>query len=189
MSSTTQDGKYHFYRHHSWPSFTWANSVPNRVFGADGAEELGKKKNFQKSIENTRVYGDASQMVFLPNWDAAIAKCPVLGSDPSHRNGKEHFQGIYNGNAGWVKAVDTMIIIKRECERLGVKFAAGPSGTVVKLLRDAANGQRVVGAVAEDNTQWFADKVIVAAGAYCDTLLDFKGQLEAVRISMKKVIN
>jgi sarcosine oxidase / L-pipecolate oxidase len=118
-------------------------------------------------------------MVFLPNWDAAVAKCPVLGSDPRHHMNKEHFQGIYNENAGWVKSTDAMIVIKCECERLGVKFVAGPSGTAVDLLR-AVDG-KVLGAVTEDGTEWCADKVILAAGAYCDTLLDFKSQLQAVR--------
>ncbi|CAI7592925.1 unnamed protein product [Penicillium viridicatum] len=150
------------------------------IFATDGTEELGRKDNFEQCVENTQNYGDASKMVFLRNWDAAVAKCPVLGSDPRHCNQKEHFQGIYNENAGWVKSTDAMIAIKRECERLGVKFAAGSSGTVVNLLR-AVDGNKVVGAVTEDGTKWYADKVILAAGAYCDTILDFKGQLQAVR--------
>jgi len=69
-------------------------------------------------------------------------------------------------------------VIKRECEGLGVQFASGLSGTVEKLLR-AKDEKTVIGVQSKDGTKWYADKVIIAAGSYCDTLLDFEGQLEA----------
>lgn len=66
---------------------------------------------------------------------------PVLASVPEHANAKALFEAIYNGNAGWVKSIDAMGIIKRECERLGVRFASGPSGTVERLFQ--ANGATI----------------------------------------------
>lgn len=150
-----------------------------RIFATDGTEELGRKSNFHKCVQNTRNYGDASAMVSIPNWDAAVAKCPVLGTDARHRMRKETFQGIYNSNAGWVNSTEAMAIIFRECQRRGVKFVAGPAGTAVELLR-AVDGKTIIGALTEDGTEWLADKTILAAGAYSDTLLDFEGQLQAV---------
>ncbi len=89
------------------------------------------------------------------------------------------FRGIYNGNAGWVKSADAMVVLAAECRRLGVRFASGAAGTVVGFVR-AADGQTVTGVRTQDGREWRADKVVVAAGAYSDTLLDFRGQLEAV---------
>jgi sarcosine oxidase/L-pipecolate oxidase len=146
----------------------------------DGSEELGRKRNYHKCYENTRLYGDSSRIIDLPSWDAAISKFPVLASDPAHKENKTAFEGIYNGNAGWVKPLDAMSVIKRECEGLGVQFVSGLNGTVVQLLR-ASDEKTVVGIQTKDGTKWHADKIIIAAGSYSDTLLDFQGQLEAVR--------
>lgn len=116
----------------------------------------------------------------LPDWSAAVAKCPILASHPNNSEGKEGFRGIFNANAGWVAPNDAMTLISSECKRLGVKFASGSSGTAVDLLR-AADGKSIIGVRTEDNKKWFADKIILAIGSYSDTLLDFCGQLQAVR--------
>lgn len=157
-----------------------------RIFGSDGSKELGRDNAFHKAYENTRIYGDASRIVDLPDWGTAVTKFPVLGSDPSHSEGKSLFKGIYNGNAGWVRPVEAMTVIMRECEKMGVEFAAGRSGTVKELLR-ADDGKIVTGVRTFDDTKWYADKIILAAGSYCDTLLDFKGQLQAVRDKSPRV--
>ncbi|KAF2189006.1 FAD-dependent oxidoreductase [Zopfia rhizophila CBS 207.26] len=149
------------------------------IWGTDGSEELGRNRNFYKCFENTKDHGDPSRIVDLPDWQATIAMFPVLASVPEHAETKSSFKAIYNGNAGWVKPMDAMWVIKRECERLGVEFVSGVSGTVDKFLR-AEDGQTVTGVVTAEGTNWYADKIILAAGSYCDTLLDFEGQLEAV---------
>jgi len=121
-------------------------------------------------------------MESLQNWDAVIAKFPVLASSSDHNVNKVGFEAIYNANAGWVKPIEAMTVIKDDCERMGVNFASGPRGTVAEIVR-SGDGKTVTGVRTEDDKIWSSDKVILAAGSYSDTLLDFKGQLEAVRPS------
>lgn len=118
-------------------------------------------------------------MVHLESWDAAITKFPILGSDPRHAKDKAGFQAVYNENAGWVEPLGAMRALERECKRLGVKFTSGVGGTVVELLQDQ-DGKSVMGVRTRDGRNWIADKTIIAAGCYSDTLLDFKNQLQAV---------
>jgi sarcosine oxidase / L-pipecolate oxidase len=119
----------------------------------------------------------------LPDWNTAITKFPVLASSPNHSENKALFKGLYNGNAGWVKPMEAMAVTKLECEKLGVQFVSGLNGTAEELLR-ADDGKTVIGIRTRDGTEWHADKVIIAAGSYCDTLLDFEGQLQAVSLEV-----
>lgn len=128
------------------------------------------------------MYGDASGIIELPDWKATVDKIPLLGSDPSHSDDKAEFRAIYNSNAGWVDPNAAMLVIARECQRLGVEFISGPAGTVTKLLT-AEDGKKVCGVITEAGYEMRADKIILAAGAYSNTLLDFKGQLQAVNHS------
>lgn len=128
-------------------------------------------------MQNTLDYGNATRLKALSSWDETVNQVPILGSVPGHAKGKENFKAIYNGNAGWVRSTEAMMLMKRECESMGVRFANGPSGTAIALLR-APNG-RVYGVKTADNTVWKADKTVLAAGSYCETLLDFEGQLQA----------
>lgn len=160
---------------------TRIDRVYHRIWGTDGSQELGRERNFHDCANNTRKYGDASRMVDLPDWQATTAMFPALASVPNHSEEKSSFQAIYNGNAGWVKSMDAMLVIKRECESLGVEFVSGLSGTVDSLIRSETD-QTVTGVITSEGTRWYADKIILAAGSYSDTLLDFEGQLEAVRV-------
>ncbi|EAW14926.1 NAD(P)/FAD-dependent oxidoreductase [Aspergillus clavatus NRRL 1] len=166
------------------------------IYGTDGSQDQDREKTFTTAVSNTRALGDPSKIIELPDWQAAFELYPALGYAHDRRraqvgeyaggqpvpspDGKPTFRGIYNGNAGWVESTNAMLILKRECERLGVEFVAGESGTVVEFLHGADKTHpRIVGVRTENNTTWYADKIIVAAGAYSETLLDFKNQLHA----------
>ena len=73
-----------------------------------------------------------------------------------------------------------MLVLKRECERLGVEFIAGESGTVTGFVQDPNDANTVIGVRTENRTIWQAKKVIVSVGTYSETLLDFKNQLHTV---------
>jgi sarcosine oxidase / L-pipecolate oxidase len=150
-----------------------------RIFGTDGEVSGNRAANFDRAYSNTRNFGDASKIIDFPNWDAVVSSFPVL-AHPSHSENKSRFRGLFNGNAGWVKSMDAMAIVKRECENLGVKFETGVKGTVVELLREGSGNETVTGVQTEDGKEWFAEKVVLATGSYSDTLLDFEGQLIAV---------
>ncbi|KXT18125.1 hypothetical protein AC579_4547 [Pseudocercospora musae] len=148
------------------------------IWGTDGTTELGRAQAYDRSYENTKAHGDPSKIVELPDWQTAVQKFPFLGYDQRHVEHKQNFRGIFNENAGWVDSIEAMEVLYRECCRLGVQFVHGKYGTVVSLERRAPSSE-ACGAKTEDGTIWYADKIILTAGAYCDTLLDFKGQLQA----------
>jgi len=149
-----------------------------RIFGTDGEVSGNRAANFDEAYSNTRAFGNPSQIIDLPNWDAVVSAFSVL-AHPSHCESKAGFRGLFNGNAGWVNSTNAMAIVKRECESLGVKFAAGVNGTVIELLREGCDGGTVTGVKTEDGKEWAAEKVILAAGSYGGTLLDFEGQIIA----------
>lgn len=164
------------------------------IYGTDGSKDQDREKTFLTAVSNTHLLGDPSKIVELPNWDAAIHLYPSLAFAHDRRQAQvgiyadgqstpkgrtPTFRGIYNGNAGWVESTNAMLILKRECERLGVEFVAGESGAVVEFVRDPVNPTKVVGVRTANGTIWRSEKVIVAVGAYSETLLDFKGQLQA----------
>lgn len=77
--------------------------------------------------------------------------------------------------AGWVAARDALNSVGLELRRLGVKTAFGTSGTFRSLLL-SKEGKRCVGVRTVDGTEWEADLVVFAAGAWSPTLLDLEGQ-------------
>ncbi|KAJ5820060.1 hypothetical protein N7474_005651 [Penicillium riverlandense] len=82
---------------------------------------------------------------------------------------------LSRSGAGWIHARKAMLSAYIEASRLGVKFVTGsPAGNVEALVyRDGD----VIGARTADGQVHHADRVILAAGAGSDRLLDFKKQL------------
>ncbi|KAK7409368.1 hypothetical protein QQX98_008430 [Neonectria punicea] len=50
-------------------------------------------------------------------------------TQPGKPDAPATFRGIYNSNAGWVESTNAMLVLKRECERLGVEFIAAAGRT------------------------------------------------------------
>lgn len=165
------------------------------LYGTDGSVDQDRAKTFDTAVSNTRSLGDPSQIVDLPDWEHMFKLYPAMGHDHHRRQRQQGrygstqadepdapatFRGIYNSNAGWVESINAMLVLKRECERLGVEFIAGESGTVTGFVRDPNNPKTVIGVSTANRTIWHAKKVIVSVGAYSETLLDFKNQLHAV---------
>ena len=89
-------------------------------------------------------------------------------------------------NAGWVHARNALVSAIMEAKRLGVNFIGGdPDGRVVRLLYSGDYARclggkgdgDVIGIETADGKQHLASRVILAAGANADQLLDFKKQL------------
>ncbi len=87
------------------------------------------------------------------------------------------WRGFFHKRAGWAYAREALRIMGNEAARLGVNFATGTSATMQSLLLDDQQG--VIGVVAEDGTQWNADRIVLCTGAWSDALIDTEGQLEA----------
>jgi len=127
-------------------------------------------ERFERGLENTRQYGDGSQIEYLTDENAIKAKCSLLTGD------LKGWSGIFNGNAGWVEAKRSMEVLGEYCVQHGVKFISGPSGVMAEFIRDPQTNA-VIGVQAEDGTQHHADRIILSAGAWSESLLDFEGQV------------
>ncbi|KAF2703698.1 fructosyl amino acid oxidase [Pleomassaria siparia CBS 279.74] len=84
---------------------------------------------------------------------------------------------VWNPSAGWANARGALTQLALAAQRSGVQYIDGPQGHVVQLLYNESG--RCVGAKAADGSAYFADIVVLAAGAAAAALLDFKGQLVA----------
>ncbi|KAM0187306.1 hypothetical protein ACHAPI_011219 [Fusarium lateritium] len=165
------------------------------LYGTDSSLDQDREKTFDTAISNTRSLGDASQITDLPDWEHVFELYPAMAHHHDRRQRQQGeyrsteaagsatsatFRGIYNSNAGWVESTNAMLVLKRECERLGVEFVAGESGTVTGFVRDPNKHNTVIGVRTVNKTIWKANKVILSVGSYSETLLDFKNQLHAV---------
>jgi sarcosine oxidase/L-pipecolate oxidase len=87
----------------------------------------------------------------------------------------QDWRGLWVKQGGWVAARNALDSVGHELRRLGVKTAFGTAGTFkAPLLSSDAN--RCVGVLAEDGTEWAADVVVMATGAWSPTLVDLEGQ-------------
>ncbi|KAK7192677.1 hypothetical protein DPSP01_006892 [Paraphaeosphaeria sporulosa] len=84
---------------------------------------------------------------------------------------------VWNPSAGWANARGGLTKLAQAAQENSVRYVDGAQGHVVQLLYDQ-NG-RCIGAKAADGSTYFAEMVILAAGAAAATLLDLKGQLVA----------
>ncbi|TFK52788.1 DAO-domain-containing protein [Heliocybe sulcata] len=125
---------------------------------------------FEVGLENTRRYGDGTQIEYLADDTAIKAKCGLITGD------LKGWTGVFNGNAGWVEAKRSMEVLGAYCSEHGVKFISGPSGVMKELIRDPQTNA-VLGVQAEDGSQHLAKCIVVATGAWSESLLDFEGQL------------
>ncbi|KAI1342808.1 putative sarcosine oxidase [Xylariaceae sp. FL0016] len=84
---------------------------------------------------------------------------------------------VWNSSAGWANARAGVERQAEAAQKNGVRYVDGAAGHIRKLLFDQTG--RCLGAVSADGKAYFADVVVVAAGAAAASLLDMKGQLVA----------
>jgi sarcosine oxidase/L-pipecolate oxidase len=84
---------------------------------------------------------------------------------------------VWNPSAGWTNARGALTQLAQAAQENGVRYIDGAQGHVVQLLYSEKG--RCTGVQAADGSAYFADTVILAAGAAAATLLDLKGQLVA----------
>jgi sarcosine oxidase/L-pipecolate oxidase len=85
------------------------------------------------------------------------------------------WRGLWVKRGGWVAARNALNAVGQELRRLGVKTAFGTAGTFSAPLL-SKDGTQCIGVRAEDGTEWDADLVIIATGAWSPTLIDLQGQ-------------
>jgi sarcosine oxidase/L-pipecolate oxidase len=87
----------------------------------------------------------------------------------------QDWRGLYTSAGGWLSARHALNSVNAECLKLGVKTTYGTSGTFKDLLI-SDDGKRCRGVRCIDGTEWEADLVVLAMGAYGPGLIDLEGQ-------------
>ncbi|GLI82053.1 hypothetical protein PoHVEF18_010453 [Penicillium ochrochloron] len=85
------------------------------------------------------------------------------------------WKGVFCGDGGWLAAAKAINAIGEFLRQQGVNFGFGGAGTFKRPLF-ATDGVTCVGVETTDRTQYFADKIVLAAGAWSPTLIDLKDQ-------------
>ncbi|CAG7915988.1 unnamed protein product [Penicillium olsonii] len=85
------------------------------------------------------------------------------------------WKGLFCGDGGWLAAAKAINAIGHLLKDQGVKSGFGKSGTFKQPLL-AADGITVTGVETVDGTKYYADKVVLAAGAWSPTLVDLEDQ-------------
>ncbi|GJN94164.1 hypothetical protein Rhopal_007238-T1 [Rhodotorula paludigena] len=125
--------------------------------------------NYEAAVANSRARGVEFELLESP--EAFRAKAPVMTGE------LRGWRGVYNPKAGWTHARNSLQALTDECKRLGVKFVSGGAGAV-KSFKLSADGKKTI-VQTEDGTSYQPDHVVLAAGAWIDSILDMKGQLLA----------
>ncbi|KAJ5948266.1 hypothetical protein N7466_001281, partial [Penicillium verhagenii] len=123
--------------------------------------------------------------------DGSIKSAQALGFEPPRLMSTEEihkrwpvlngdFQGwssYWSPNAAWVNARQGIVRMAEEAKKAGVKYISGDAGYAQQLLYD--EHQTCIGVKCVNGTNYFGNKIVLAAGAASGRLLDLKGQIVA----------
>ncbi|WRT65294.1 uncharacterized protein IL334_002237 [Kwoniella shivajii] len=136
--------------------------------GSTPEEIEGLKKAYKKSI-NAGV-GLEKTTFWLETEDEILEKMPLLD-----REQIKGWQAIWSSDGGWLAAAKAINSIGNVLKKEGVNFGFGGAGSFRAPLF-AEDGTTCVGVETVDGTKYFADKVVLAAGAWSSTLVDLEDQ-------------
>ncbi|KAH6980774.1 fructosyl amino acid oxidase [Ilyonectria sp. MPI-CAGE-AT-0026] len=108
--------------------------------------------------------------IWLDSEDEILAKVP-----PFTRDQVEGWKGLLSGEGGWLAAAKAIDAIGQFLKSQGVNFGFGRSGTFTRPLF-AEDGTTCNGVETVDGTKYYADKVVLATGAWSPTLVDLEDQ-------------
>ncbi|WVW79839.1 hypothetical protein I302_101809 [Kwoniella bestiolae CBS 10118] len=132
-------------------------------------EEIeGLKKAYETSI-NAGV-GLEKTAEWLDSEDEILKKMPLLD-----REQIKGWKAVWSSDGGWLAAAKAINSIAEVLKKEGVKFGFGGAGSF-KAPLFAADGTTCNGVETVDGTKYYADKVVLAAGAWSPTLVDLEEQ-------------
>ncbi|WVW84473.1 hypothetical protein I302_106507 [Kwoniella bestiolae CBS 10118] len=132
--------------------------------------DKGRLERLRKQYELNLSSGRGDNVEWLSNKQDILKKASYLkGGDI------DGWEGLYIKDAGWVAARDALTAVGAELRKLGVKSAFGSSGTLKSLIL-GEDGKTCRGVKTADGTEWPADLVIMATGAWSPTLIDLENQ-------------
>ncbi|WVQ65965.1 uncharacterized protein L199_004143 [Kwoniella botswanensis] len=130
----------------------------------------GRLERLKKQYDLNHSTGRRDNVEWLRSKEDILKKASYM-----NQGDVEGWEGLYIRDAGWVAARDALTAVGAELRKLGVKSAFGTSGTFKSLIL-GEDGQTCLGVRTVDGTEWPADLVILATGAWSPTLLDLEDQ-------------
>ncbi|KAJ9112681.1 hypothetical protein QFC22_006183 [Naganishia vaughanmartiniae] len=112
----------------------------------------------------------SKEVKWLGNREEIIAHCPHLAHGLV-----DGWQGIWTEKAGWGAANDAVDSVGKELRKYGVKMVFGQAGTFDRPMIDEAT-TRCIGVITKDGEKHYADRVVMATGAWSPSLIDLAGQ-------------
>ncbi|KAJ4422365.1 hypothetical protein N0V82_003019 [Gnomoniopsis sp. IMI 355080] len=107
---------------------------------------------------------------WLDTEDEILAKLPLLP-----RENIKGWKAVFSHDGGWLAAAKAINAIGEFCRDQGVQVGFGSAGSFKKPIF-ADDGTTCIGVETEDGTQYYGDKVVLAAGAWSPTLVDLEDQ-------------
>ncbi|KAI1396452.1 fructosyl amino acid oxidase [Hypoxylon fuscum] len=107
---------------------------------------------------------------WLDSEDAILAKMPLLPRDQI-----KGWKAIFSKDGGWLAAGKAINAVGEELRKQGVQFGYGGAGSFKQPLF-AEDGTTCIGVETVDGTKYYADKVVLATGAWSPTLVDLEDQ-------------
>ncbi|OJJ86140.1 NAD(P)/FAD-dependent oxidoreductase [Aspergillus glaucus CBS 516.65] len=109
---------------------------------------------------------------WLDNEKKVLARVRV---PPFTREQTKGWKGLFCGDGGWLAAAKAINAVGQFLQDQGVNFGFGDAGTFKQPLFHA-NGTMCSGIETVDGTKYYADKIVLAAGAWSPTLVDLEDQ-------------
>ncbi|KPM42519.1 hypothetical protein AK830_g4028 [Neonectria ditissima] len=132
-------------------------------------EGIANLKRKHQSLLDANV-GFEKTNTWLGSEDEILAKLPCFTEEQV-----KGWKGLATVDGGWLAAAKAINAIGEYLKTQGVKFGFGGAGTFKQPLF-ADDGSTCKGVETVDGTKYYADKVVLAAGAWSPTLVDLEDQ-------------
>ncbi|KAF2028028.1 FAD dependent oxidoreductase [Setomelanomma holmii] len=138
-----------------------------RLDCAHGDKGITHLKSAYQALLNANA-GLETTNEWLDDEDAILAKMPLLP-----RSQISGWKAIFSQDGGWLAAAKAINAIGKYLRAQGVKFGFYGAGTFkAPLLAEGV----CIGVETVDGSRYYADKVVLAAGAWSSVLVDLEGQ-------------
>ncbi|CAI6074917.1 unnamed protein product [Clonostachys chloroleuca] len=133
------------------------------------AENITELREYYQALIDANAGLDKTNF-WLDSEDNILSAVPCFTKDQV-----KGWKGLFTLDGGWLAAAKAINAIGLFAKNQGVQFQSGDAGTFKKPLF-ADDEVTCRGVETIDGSRYFADKVIMAAGAWTPTLIDLKDQ-------------